>query len=188
MRDYAWPADSFDHITSIAWCTGAGVDDVLAAYRASQETVTASTFEAACVAANELLFDQKNSAALVFFGALGDGIVVMEPNRCMSDTVLARLSQTGKCLSVAWSDFVPPVVTYLERGQVVVTFDGIAWEYDATPDVETVERWMATTSGGVEEWQANYGTASLMAGEALVGAAFDEQWLAREHACVTIGG
>lgn len=187
VHDYAWLADSFDGVTSIAWCTDTGVDDVLAAYRAGQETVTAATLEATCAAAHEL-YDPETSTAFALFGALGNGIVVIEPSTCTSDTVLTRLSQAGKCFSVAWSDFVPPVITYLENGRVVVTFDGIAWEDDATPDLETVERWMATTPGGVAGWQANYGTAALMAGEALVGATFDERWLAQEHTRVTIRG
>ncbi|MGP4097197.1 hypothetical protein [Nonomuraea sp. KM90] len=67
----------------------------------------------------------------------------------------------------------------------MVSFEGTGWEYDATPDQETVERWMRTTPGGLEGWQANYGTASLMTAEAIMGAPMDEQWLAREHTCIT---
>jgi hypothetical protein len=82
----------------------------------------------------------------------------------------------------------PKKITYREKGQVVVTFDGIAWDYDATPDQETVERWMSTTPGGLKAWQTNYGTASLMTAEAIMGAPMDEQWLAREHTCITRNG
>lgn len=185
MDNYASITDSFSEYTSIAWCMGGGVDDVLAAFGVDPNAVTAATVEETWVTAEEL-YDQEETTRFVLVGALGDGIVVMAPSNCLGDGTLGRLSSTGACLYAVLSDFAPPVVTYLEKEQVVVTFDGIAWEYDATPDVETVERWMATPPGGVEAWRTRYTTAAFRAGEALVGAAFDEEWLAREHDRVRI--
>ncbi|MEV5897907.1 hypothetical protein [Nonomuraea fuscirosea] len=83
-----------------------------------------------------------------------------------------------------WGAEVPAHVTYREKGRIVVRFDAGGWEHVTTPDQETVERWMGTTPGGLEAWQADYGTASLMTAEAMLGAPMDEQWLAREHTCI----
>ncbi|MGI5285286.1 hypothetical protein ACQEVF_35465 [Nonomuraea polychroma] len=183
MNEYAFVADSFSEITSMAWCTGISVDDVIAGFHPGSDAIAAATLKDTWALAHELYYE---GTRFVLVGALGDGVVVMAPSNCMSDSTLARLSQAGACLGVALAEEIPPEVTYLEKGQVVVTFDGIFWQYDATPDVETVERWMATTPGGVEAWRTDYGIAAFRAGEALVGAAFDDQWLAREHARVRI--
>lgn len=185
VNEYAFVADSFSEITSMAWCTGTSVGDVIAGFQPGPDAIAAATLKETWVTAYEL-YDQGETARFVLVGALGDGVVVMAPSNCMSDSTLARLSHAGVCLGVALGDEIPAEVTYLEKGQVVVTFDGIAWQYDATPDVETVERWMATTPGGVEAWRTDYGIAAFRAGETLVGAAFDDQWLAREHTRVRI--
>jgi hypothetical protein len=148
--------------------------------------VTAATFREADEAAH---FHLEEGIPLLLAGALGHGVVLLEPGLpCVKTNERIRLSQAGACLDVGWSDHGPPMITYREKGQVVVTFDGIAWDYDATPDQETVERWMSTTPGGLKAWQTNYGTASLMTAEAIMGAPMDEQWLAREHTCITRNG
>lgn len=178
MNDYERSADVLSGITWITWCTGASVDDVLAVHGVGPNLVTAATLQATDFAAHDFL-DEGIPVLLV--GALGNGIVLVEPLLpCVGDAQRTRLSQAGVCLSVGWGDFGPPQVTYMEQGHVVVTFDGIAWEYDATPDKETVERWMSTTPGGIEAWQNNYGVASLMAAEAIVGAPIDEHALHRK--------
>ncbi|MEU8245751.1 hypothetical protein [Nonomuraea sp. NPDC048916] len=186
MTDYERVADALENTTWITWCTGATLDDVLAVYGGGRNLVTAATFDETDLAASDHLH---LGIPFLFAGALGHGVVLMEPGLpCVDDAERVRLSQAGVCLDVGWSDFGPAMITYMEKGHVVVTFDGIAWEYDATPDQETVEGWMSTTSGGLEAWQTNYGTASLMTAEAIMGAPMDEQWLAREHTCIKIKG
>lgn len=186
MTDYEQVAGALGGTTWITWCTGATLDDVLALYGGSHHLVTAATLSEANEDAH---FYLDEGTALLLAGALGHGVVLLEPGLPFVGTdERVRLSQAGVCLDVGWSDFGPPHVTYMEEGQVVVAFDGIAWEYDATPDQETAERWMSTTPGGLEGWQINHGTASLMTAEAIMGAPMDEQWLAREHTCITIKG
>ncbi|MFB4282498.1 hypothetical protein ACBJ59_44895 [Nonomuraea sp. MTCD27] len=183
MTDYKQVADALGNTTWITWCTGATLDDVLAPYGGSHHLVTAATFSEANEDAH---FYLEEGIPLLLAGVLGQGVVLLEPGLPFMETdAQVRLSQAGVCLDVGWSDFGPPFVTYREKGRVVVSFEGTGWEYDATPDQETVERWMRTTPGGLEGWQANYGTASLMTAEAIMGAPMDEQWLAREHTCIT---
>jgi hypothetical protein len=91
---------------------------------------------------------RRKTTRFVLVGALGDGIVVMAPTNCLGDSTLTRLSFDGSVPVRSLEPVRPPGITYRDKGQVVVTFDGLAWEYDATPDVETVERWMATTPAG----------------------------------------
>ncbi|MEV0616994.1 hypothetical protein AB0I81_27000 [Nonomuraea sp. NPDC050404] len=186
MTDYERVADALGNTTWITWCTGttlATLDDVLAPDSGDWNPPTAATFSEADEAAH---LDMQEGMSVLLAGALGHGVVLLEPGLpFLGSGAQDRLSQAGACLDVGWSDFGPPFVTYREKGRVVVSFDGIVWEDDATPDQETVERWMSTTPGGLEGWQTNYGTASLMTAEAIMGAPMDEQWLAREHTCIT---
>ena len=183
MSDYERVADALGNTTWITWCTGATLDDVLALYGGGRNLPMTATFRETDEAAH---FGLEEGTPFLFAGALGHGVVLMEPGLpCVDDAERIRLSQAGVCLDVGWSDFGPAMITYRDEGQVEVTFDGIAWEYDATPDQETVERWMSTTPGGLEAWQTDYGTAALMTAEAIMGAPMDEQWLAREHTCIS---
>ncbi|TDD46782.1 hypothetical protein E1286_19785 [Nonomuraea terrae] len=183
MADYEQVADVLGNTTWITWCTGSTLDDVLALYGGGWNLPMTATFGEADEVAH---LGIEEGIPVLFAGALGHGVVLMEPGLpCVGTDERIRLSSAGVCLDVGWSDFGPPHVTYREKGHVVVAFEGIAWEYDATPDQETVERWMSTTPGGLEGWQNNYGTASLMTVEAIMGAPMDEQWLAREHTCIT---
>lgn len=182
MTDYKQVADALRNITWITWCTGATLDDVLAIYGGGRNVVTAATFDETDEASSLQIED---GIPFLLAGALGHGVVLMEPGLpCPGTDERGRLSQAGVCLDVGWSDFGPPFVTYSEKGRVVVSFDGLGWEDDATPDQETVERWMSTTPGGLEAWQTNYGMASLMTAEAILGAPMDERWLGREHTCI----
>ncbi|TXK39144.1 hypothetical protein [Nonomuraea sp. C10] len=183
MTDHKQVADALRNTTWITWCTGVTLADVLALYGGSHHLVTAATLSEAHKDAH---FYLDEDIPLLLAGALGHGVVLLEPGLPFVWTdERVRLSQAGVCLDVGWSDFGPPFVTYREKGQVVVSFEGTGWEYDATPDQETVERWMSTTPGGLEAWRANYGIASLRTAEAIMGAPMDEQWLAREHTCIT---
>ncbi|MFG2077825.1 hypothetical protein [Nonomuraea maritima] len=183
MTHYEQVADALRNTTWITWCTGVTLDDVLARYNGSGHQVTTATLSKA---EEDASFCLEENVPLLFAAELGHGVVLLEPALPFLETgAQEHLSPTGVCLDVGWSDFGPPFVTYREKGRVVVSFDGIDWEGDATPDEETVERWMSTTPGGLEAWQRNYGTASLMTAEAIMGAPMDEQWLAREHTCIT---
>ncbi|GAA3581937.1 hypothetical protein GCM10022419_074360 [Nonomuraea rosea] len=182
MTDYKQVADTLGNTTWITWCTGVTLDDVLAIYSGGRNLVTTATFRETDLAAH---FGVEEGIPFLFAGALGHGVVLLEPGLPFMETgAQARLSQAGVCLDVGWSDFGPPFVTYREKGRVVVSFEGTGWEYDATPDQETVEHWMSTTPSGLEGWQTRYRKASLMTAEAIMGAPMDEQWLAREHTCI----
>ncbi|MFC5825687.1 hypothetical protein [Nonomuraea insulae] len=182
MTDYKQVADALGNTTWITWCTGVTLDDVLTIYGGGRNLVTAATFDETGEASSLQIED---GISFLLAGALGHGVVLMEPGLpCVETDERIRLSQAGVCLDVGWSDFGPPHITYMEKGHVVVAFDGMTWDYDAKPDQETAERWMSTTPGGLEAWQNNYGTASLMTAEAIMGAPMDEQWLAREHTCI----
>ncbi|MEV0829063.1 hypothetical protein [Nonomuraea rubra] len=183
MTDYEQVAEALGNTTWITWLTDATLDDVLALYSEGRNLPMTATFREADEAAH---LGMEDGMPVLFAGALGHGVVLMEPGLpCVGTDERIRLSPAGVCLDVGWSDFGPPFVTYREKGRVVVSFDGTGWEDDATPDQETVERWMSTTPGGLEGWQNNYGTASLMTAEAIMGAPMDDRWLAREHTCIT---
>ncbi|MGW3350338.1 hypothetical protein ACWDA3_44145 [Nonomuraea rubra] len=183
MTDYERVADALGNTMWITWCTGATLDDVLALYGGGWDPPTAATLREADEAAH---LGVEEGLLVLFVGALGHGVVLMEPLLpCVWTHERMHLSQAGVCLDVGWSDFATPFVTYSEKGHVVVRFEGTGWDYGATPDQQTVERWMSTTPGGLEGWQNNHGTASLMTAEAIMGAPMDEQWLAREHICLT---
>ncbi|MEV4225452.1 hypothetical protein [Nonomuraea sp. NPDC049725] len=185
MTDYERVAKALGDTTWITWCTDATLDDVLALYSDGWNLPVTATFGEADEAAH---FGIEDGVPVLFAGALGHGVVLMEPGLpCVGTDERIRLSSAGRCLDVGWSDFGPPFVTYREKGRVVVSFEGTGWEYDATPDQETVERWMSATPAGLKGWQTNYGTASLMTAEAIMGAPMNEQWLAREHTCLAYG-
>ncbi|NRQ35923.1 hypothetical protein HII36_29425 [Nonomuraea sp. NN258] len=183
MTDYEQVSAALRNTSWITWCTGVTLDDVLALYGGSHHLVTSATLSEAHEDAH---FCLEEDIPLLLAGTLGDGVVLLEPGLPFVWThERVRLSQAGVCLEVGWSDFGPPMITYREKGQVVVSFDATMWDFHLTPDQETAERWMSITPGGLEGWQTRYRTASLMTAEAIMGASMDEQWLARQHTCIT---
>ena len=152
MSDYERVADALGNTTWITWCTGATLDDVLALYGGGRNLPMTATFRETDEAA---YFGLEEGTLFLFAGALGHGVVLMEPGLpCVDDAERIRLSQAGVCLTSAGAYPGSAMITYRDEGQVEVSFDG-SLEVRCTPDQETVERWMSTTPGGLERWQTD---------------------------------
>lgn len=157
-----------DYATTLTWCRAASPEDVL--------TVCGVTMEQREPAHLADLYELRLLA-----GRLGNGTLLIESNSCTTRDTLTAIAQYGPCLSVQWSDFAPPGVTYAANGRIVVSFDPFDREDFVTPDPDSVEEWISTSLAGSDMWNNDWPLAVLVTAEALCEGVVDEEWVRATH-------
>ncbi|MGA5762366.1 hypothetical protein [Nonomuraea bangladeshensis] len=158
-------------VLHLVWCS-ATTTDVLAAYGISPENTKPMRFQSDDID--------------MLIGHLGNGTIIMDYDvDYWSRGCLPALAQYGPCLSAAWCDDAPAIVSYYAQGGRVVAFDASFRDWYPDPDLASVEEWIAATPGGREMWDTRWDRAILMTAEALLQAAVDDEWMRSTHIGVT---
>ncbi|MEQ4726146.1 hypothetical protein [Nonomuraea sp. B19D2] len=164
---YKWFSREFTNALALTWCSATN-DVILAAYGISPERTQSARLNSA-------------GDLRMLIGRVGNGALIIEFSSSPADETLTALAQHGPCLSVQWSDFVPPLVSYRAKNGLVVSFDPLDWDWDPIPDYASVEQWVAATPADRETWDDNWGLATLITAEALCQAAIDDEWVQSTH-------
>lgn len=168
----SWLYEYTSNVLLFTWCSAATTEDVLAACDISREIAEPMEF----------LGDDID----ILIGRLGNGTVIMDYSvDYFTPRALPALAQYGPCLSAAWCDEVPAIVSYYTDAGRVVRFDASDRDWDPEPNLASVERWIAVTPGGTEVWDNRWRRAILLTAEALLQATIDEEWMRSTHVGVT---
>jgi hypothetical protein len=160
------------NVLALTWCSATTIDDVLAAYGISPEITEPMRFLGGDID--------------MLIGRLGSGTIIMDYSvDSPTPGILPTLAQYGPCLSAAWCDDVPAIVSYYDHDGRVVRFDASWRDWYPDPDLASVEQWIAATPAGREAWDDRWDRAILITTEALLQAAIDEEWMRSTHVGVT---
>ncbi|MEU6726568.1 hypothetical protein ABZ917_22950 [Nonomuraea wenchangensis] len=161
-------------VLNLTWCS-ATTTDVLAAYGISPENTEPMRFWGGDID--------------MLVGRLGNGTVIVDFSidsfTSYTPGALPALAQHGPCLSAAWCNDVPAMVSYYAQGGRVVQFDASFRDWYPDPDLAAVEQWVAATPAGREIWDSRWGRAILITAEAMLQAAVDDEWMKSTHIGVT---
>ncbi|SEH04140.1 hypothetical protein SAMN05444920_1682 [Nonomuraea solani] len=170
-----WFHQYTSNILLLTWCSAATTEDVLAACGISPEITEPMNFLGGDID--------------MLIGRLGNGTIIMDYNvDYFTPRALPTLAQYGPCLSAAWCDEVPAIVSYYTHAGRLVRFDASERDWYPDPNLASVEQWIAATPAGTEAWDNRWRRAILITAEALLQAAIDEEWMRSTHVGVTFPG